>query len=343
MGNVNLNWLRAAAVVLFIAPLSVQGDGMGTTTASAATPSVGVDDLNFASTINVSYQNFCAFLLSGAQARFPTTNFTFAGFGNIGGLFPQIVSSDFNFSVYQPWVVNNFATATTGANFITDPSGRRVARQVQNQDVGGADVVINYTPRAGSTDPTSVNFLQAFVQNTNNSNPGFLTGAGTVDSAPGTPFYNRTAIAGNGTTRVMGTLTASPTSPAWLVDIPYRCESFSPIPGMPGANGARPNCTGGVDDSLLSETQIFQTFVESNQTVYYNSALGDPYSRTPNGGVAQTWDVLYGGVQWGYSYSNMDVPEPAGLSFLGVGLVCSLLLKRRRRVGNPPQAGSLSH
>ncbi len=327
----DLSRLSLVALVLFVIPLTMRADLMGTTSASSATPGKGPDDLNYASTTNISYQNFCAFLLNAAQTRFKTTNFTFAGFGNIGGLFPQIVSSYINISVYQPWVVNDFATQTTGANFITDPSGRRVARQVQNQDVGGANIIINYTPRADSTDPTSVNFLQAFVQNTNGSNPGFLTGPATVDSGPGTPFYNHSGIAGNGTTRVKGTLTASPTSPAWLVDVPYRCESFSPIPGKPGANGARPNCTGGVDDSLLSETQIFQTFVESNQTVYYNKDLADPYSRTSNGGVAQTWDVLYGGIQWGYNYRNADVPEPSSLPFLITVLGAGIYAYRRRR------------
>jgi hypothetical protein len=186
---------------------------------------------------------------------------------------------------------------------------------------------------------TSVNFVQAYVQNTNGNNPGYLTGPGTIDSARGTPFYNvgnlfpnsPPGIAGNGGTRVNGTLTASPTSPAWLVDIPYRCESFSPIPGNPSANGAQANSTGGVDDSLLSQSQIFQTFVESNQTVFYNSALVDPYSRTNNGGVPQTWDVLYGGVQWGYNYSNVDVPEPCSLPLLGTALGAGLYFYRRRQ------------
>jgi hypothetical protein len=330
--NGELPLLSVVVFALFISPLAMRADIMGTTAGSSATPGIGPDDVNNASTIDVSYQNFCSFLLRGAQARFPTTNFTFAGFGNIGGLFSQVVSSDFNISVYQPWVVNNFATVADGTNFLTDPSGRKVARTVQNQDAGGANVVINYTPRANSTDPTNVNFVQAFVQNTNNNNPGYLTGPGTLDSSPGTPFYNQGNIAGNGTTRKMtGTLTASPTSPAWLVDIPYRCESFSPIPGMQGSNGARANCTGGVDDSLLSQSQIFQTFIESNQTVYYNSALDTPYSRTNNGGVAQTWDVLYGGVQWGYNYSNTDVPEPSSLPLLGTALGTGLYLYRRRR------------
>lgn len=331
--NCKLPLFSVVMFALFISPPAMRADIMGTTAGSSAIPAVGIDDMNFASTINVSYQNFCSFLLNGAQTRFPTTSFTFAGFGNIGGLFSPVVSSDFNVSIYQPWVVNNFTTNPTGGtNFLTDPSGRRVARQVQNQDVGGANVIINYTPRANSNDPTNVNFVQAFVQNTNNNNPGFLTGPGTLDSAPGTPFYNRGNIAGNGTTRkTTGTLTASPTSPAWLVDIPYRCESFSPIAGMPGSNGAKADCTGGLDDSLLSQAQIFQTFIESDQTVYYNKDLEVPYSRSNNGGVAQTWDVLYGGVQWGYNYTNADIPEPSTLPFLAVAVGAGLYLYRRRR------------
>src|SRR5271155_3077295 len=134
---------RIFVSVIFIAPLTMRGDVMGITAGSSATPALGQNDLNYASTINVSYQTFCTFLLSGAQATFPATNFTFAGYGNIGGLFSQIVSSDINVSVYQPWVVNNFANPAPGANTITDPSGRTVARNVQNQDAGGADVVIN--------------------------------------------------------------------------------------------------------------------------------------------------------------------------------------------------------
>jgi hypothetical protein len=90
---------------------------------------------------------------------------------------------------------------------------------VNGQDAGGADIVISYTP-LNSGDPTSVNFLQAFAKNANNTK---FT-AGVLDTPGGNPvlYYNSRNISGTGTvrrTRTVPLLTNS-TTPAWLVDIP---------------------------------------------------------------------------------------------------------------------------
>jgi hypothetical protein len=165
---------------------------------------------------------------------------------------------------------------------------------VTDQDAGGADIVISYTP-LNNGDPTSVNFLQAFIQDTNGT--GFNTG--TIDNdASASPYYNSVFISGTGKTDQTGTvpLATNKTTAAWLVDIPFRCENGPVNPG--GTAG----CLGGTDDTIISQVQTFQTLIESDQ-VCSADACGD--------NKGKTYQVLYGGVQWGYTYTNADVPEPS--------------------------------
>jgi hypothetical protein len=345
--------IGAVAVAIWIAPLSMRAAVMGGFTGSSADPASGPDDMNFASTPDVTYQTFCSWMLQGLAAQFSGINFTFAGGGsNIGGLFPQIVESDFLISDYKPWVVNNYYNSGTGTgqNFFTSLATTVIARNVRQQDAGGANIEIEYTPRPcgagqvpGQTcDPTTVNFVQSYVQNTNNNTPNFLNGPGTTDTKDSnSPFYNGNPggpcySAGTGGAQGCGPLTANPNRIAWIADIPYWCESLSPTPGMPFSNGSDSNC-GGPDEASLSTVVMFQTFIESTQQVFYNANAPDgqdPYSLTPNGGAAQTWDVLYGGVQWGYSYSNTDIaPEPSSLLPLSLAtMVTGLCLYRRFRL-----------
>jgi hypothetical protein len=84
-----------------------------------------------------------------------------------------------------------------------------------------------------------------------------------------------------------------------MADIPYRCEA-----------GAVARCIGGADETLLSQVQYFQTFVEMDKVI--------------NG---TQYNVLYGGIQWGYSYSNVDTPEPSSLLLIGSILAAAGLRK----------------
>ena len=273
-------------------------------------PAGGRDDSNVATSMTATYQAFCSWLLNGMQAQFAGVNVTFAGHGNIGDLFSPVPASDFKFTQYNAWVDTD-----PGAK---EPTGFFDSRPVSNQDAGGVDAVLVYTPRPSTKDPTTVNFIQTFIANFNNT--GFTTG-GIDNLADSTPFYNNKGVHGTDSTQLFTRVTNEPGkglnalgSTAWIADVPYVCESWVPTPLLFVPRGSNPDCTGGPpppnDEILTSAVEAFQTFVESTQTIYYNNTLSTPYSLTNNGGVPQTWDVLYGGVQWGFSYTNSDPPNP---------------------------------
>ena len=92
-----------------------------------------------------------------------------------------------------------------------------------------------------------------------------------------------------------------------MVDIPYDCEN-----GQAGVSNA--DCTGGKDDSLTSQTLYFQSFIEQDKVI---------------GG--KNYQVLYGGVQWGYSLTMVDTPEPSSLLLAGAAMVAAGLCYRRRQ------------
>jgi PEP-CTERM motif len=246
-------------------------------------------------TIDIDFFTSCYFITNGVTAGgFGAYNFVFAGEGVASGI-ASIDPSDFTISQYSPWVVNNNATT----NNITGPDSANYNRGLTNEDAGGANIVISYKPQ-NAGDPTSVNFVQAYILNTNGA--GFTTG--TIDNGgSGGPFYNENGVSGTGTTNQSGTipLVTNATTSAWLVDIPYTPEKgYSP----PYA-----------DDTINSETDTFQTFISAEKVI---------------GGT--TYNVLYGGVQWGYTFTTVDIPEPATLtlSVIGATLLFAGCWRRRR-------------
>lgn len=266
-------------------PLEARAGSINGTTAGSSV-SMNIDGYkDTVTTISMQYFTSCYFITNGITAGgFGGYNFVFAGQGVASGI-ANISASDFTIAQYAPWVVNNNSTT----NNITGPDSANYNRDLTNQNAGGANIVISYTPGAG--DPTKVNFLQAFIQNTNNA--GFTTGTIDNGTAAG-PYYNETGVAGTGTTNRTGTipLTASNTTPAWLVDIPYR-----------------------TNPTVTSQVQYFQTFIESNVTI---------------GGT--TYAVLYGGVQWGYTFNSTKLPEPSSFALGLVGFAGVLVIARGRRL-----------
>ena len=244
-----------------------------------------------------SYETYCNWILQGLDNKGFTAangyNFAFAGSG-VASAIPNVPMSDFNAVVYKPW-------AATDVGF-KDLGGQYISRPVVNQEAGGADFELTYTPRANSTDPISVNFVQAYVDNINGA--GFGTGLLDVPKRKqASPYYNTFGTAGTLNNNV-----------AWMADIPYTCES----------NG-NSDCSGGIDDARISEEVDFQTFV----------AGANPVKLKDENGNEKNYIVLYGGVQWGYTYSSIDTPEPA------LGAVAGLLALLSAATRHKPKALSL--
>jgi len=221
-----------AAFALGLFPLGTRASAiMGNTTGQTVTvpPTASHprnrDDADTATTTDISYINVSPFITNGASA-YPSYHFVFAGQPGIGSQFQPISPSDFTIVQYNPWVVNN----NRNTNGITGPDGINYNRGVTNRDGGGADILILYTP-LNAGDPTRVNFVQAFAQNTNSTG----LSQGTIDAGGSTrPYYNVAGLSGTGTTNRTGTspLVTSPNAPAWMVDIPGRCEN-GPLPAGP--------------------------------------------------------------------------------------------------------------
>lgn len=267
-------WITYAGAALVLALPSFLGAG----TISVSQPAG--DDINTSTIFSASYQTYCNWILQGLTTLGYTPangyNFAFAG-STLAPDVPNIPASDLKVVNYFPWVVTDPG--------LTDLGGTERRRPVTDQEAGGARFELKYTPRAGSNDPTSVNWLQAYLQNINGAgfSSGILDNGGAKQKDGGSPYYNAQGVA--------GTL---PNNVAWMEDGPYTCESG-------GASNA--DCSGGTDDAWTSEAVKFQTFVVGANPVDI-------------GGT--NYLILYGGEQWGYTYSSVDIPTPEpALGILG--------------------------
>ena len=289
------HWLRysIAATALTLLPFHLSAN----TASPTATQTAG-DDINTSTIDAASYQTYCNWILQGLTAAGYTAangyNFAFAGSGVASGI-ANIPASDLVVSSYNAWVVTN--------DPFNDPNGTARSRPVTDQEAGGADFILTYTPRQNSNDPTSVNFLQAYLQNVNAAGfgDGILDNGGWSQADGGSPYYN--GLQPNGRRGISGTLA---NNVAWMLDIPYTCES--------GADSAA-DCSGGTDDAWTSEAVKFQAFVAG---------------ATPVNIGGTNYTILYGGEQWGYTYTSSDVPEPA-LGALGGVLMLAVAAIRKRQ------------
>jgi hypothetical protein len=288
--------LQLGALAIGIAPFTMWGAIIQGPIAGKTATGAGPDDVDTATTINVTFQTFCPWIVAGAAA-YAGSNFIFAGQG-VASIYNSVDPGDFTISQYNPWVVNSNATN----NNMNRPDGGTYNRGVTNQDAGGANIIISYTPK-NAGDPDKVNFVQAFIESDN----GGAFSNGTIDASGASPYYNNRGISGTGTTLRTGTIPLRPnsTTPAWMLDVPYDCEN-----GQAGVSNA--DCTGGVDDSLTSQTLYFQSFIEQDKVI--------------NG---TNYQVLFGGVQWGYSLTIVETPEPSSLLLAGSALLAAAGLLRR--------------
>jgi hypothetical protein len=265
-------------------------------------------------TIPLEYFTYCDFLATAMTKQFPNVNFAFAGEG-VADNIANIAASDFTVCQYMPWVVNNNANA----NFVTGPDGMNYNRKRSNLDGGGADILISYAPQNNGTDPTSVNFLQGAKLS--------ITGVAVTKTFGGplnlilvdnggqaTPFYNPKGVSGVGTTRVKASpLTTSPAIP------PPPGQQGPPTPAVPAWMIDIPLSDAREAGGAFTAVVTFQTFIESSQMIDVN-------------GKSTNYDVLYGGVQWGYTVTLNAVPEPSSLTLLfEAATVAALGCSWRRR------------
>jgi hypothetical protein len=277
--------LFAVALAIATTPTSLCAQLNGNTKGSTVS-GFGIDDVNTSTTMNASYLDpstspaldpFTGNTILNQLSGFPGT-YVFAGTGDAANI-PAIPSSDFTISIYFPWVVNNNPVQ----NGFIGPDGTNYNRGIYNQDAGGADFLLRYMPTL-PTDPTSINFIQGFAYN--NTIAGQNSHGAKLDNKGGaTPNYNGNFMATgvNNTNNRNSPLVIPAGGTAWLGDIPFRCE-----------NGGGAGCSGGNsnEEYLTSSTLTFQTWVEAPTNI-------------PGHGVE---NVLYGGVQWGFTYTNSDKP-----------------------------------
>ena len=255
-------------------------------TAAPIVACVGPDDLNTSvlTPFGPGYITNPASFLAPAIANSP---FTLANNWNFLYAVDPIPRSDLKVSTYTAWAVTNTPP--------TDPDGRAPAPRTTFSDGGGANFILQYTPRPNTTDPPTIDFLQLLQITANGGASQYYID----NNANTTPLYIQSGFYGNALER-------------WMYDIPWTCENLAP-----GAiSGVCPYPAG--DELTLSETDMFQTLV----------VVDDGFQN----GIHNV--TLYGGVTWGYSYSNVDIPEPSLGVLSGAILLALGGLKPRRGFEN---------
>jgi hypothetical protein len=253
------------------------------------------DDTDTVTSMNITWLTGSA-LINQAAMAFPGTlnNLVYAGAAMGPGMnFTPFAQSDFNINTYTPWVVNS-------PNLVS-PGGTTYNRGVVNQDAGGVNILITYTPGRG--DPTTVNFLQAFSVTSPNLNGGMPIIA-MDNGGRGGPYYNQNGASGTDANDTNGVPLNAMGSSAWMLDTPYVCESGFGAMGM-----GCPATTPMTDEFIPSYVDVFNMFIESNQVF-----------------MGTTYQVLFGGFSWGFTYTATDVPEPStwamvALGFAGLGAI----------------------
>jgi hypothetical protein len=268
------------------------------------TTTVAIMDLTTSSLITEAARNFKLVTQSTAL-----DNLVFAGAPGVGMNFMPIAPTDFNIEVYAPWVVNSNGST----NNLKSPSGKvDHNRDVTNQDAGGVNILFTYTPIRGTNDPTTINFLQAFSLTTNGGQPLVYVDNGSVTST--NPYYNSNEATDNSSSTGNNDRSSTPlriaeNSNAWMLDVPYVCES-----GSTDSGAGCPETTAQTDETITRRVARFDVFVEANQTLR-----------------GQNYQVLYGGFEWGYTFTATDTPEPSTWVMLTLGFVGLGFVGHRRR------------
>jgi hypothetical protein len=272
------------------------GEVKGQTESKTATmKDVNVPPLNLNDTITVTTfaikgLSTSAIINQGAKEEFQNgkgknalADLVYAGVGPIGKNFTPISLSDFDVTTYQPWVVNS----TAKINNVVTPDKVNHFRGVDDQDAGGVNIVIVYTP--GASDPRTINFLQAYKV-VSPSLPG--SPIISIDNAfAPSPFFNQAGSAGinnggknagNPPLVIPANTMENPSNNAWMEDIPYICET-----GIGGAAGhACPETAPKKGDAITDYTDTFNMFIEA-----------------PGVFDGKTYQVLYGGFEWGFTFT----------------------------------------
>jgi hypothetical protein len=226
-----------------------------------------------------------------------------------------IFREDFKSIVYKPWVVQDLGLKVPGGKYTNPDHG----------DVGGADFSFVYAPQEGEIgfgDLRNVHFLQIIRTITTYQNEAdgdqhtetnyFIDNLGDQSK----PFADQ--VGANAQLPRGGIVNTRDGTPGkFFFDIPDRCEPF------PYGYGDS-NCEKDVDPALVSIDWEAQTLVAIDR---------------PEGTLQDV--TLYGGLWWGFKYTNEDVPgapEPAS-SILTVVALSGLVLKvsraKRRPVSEP--------
>ena len=286
-----MNTSRMVYVTMVVATLLVS---QVATSRAQLTPTTvtanGPDDSN-TSTLNPS-----PIIPVGAGTTVPQCPWINAGLANAGYVASNgwnitwassipFLQPDLSIKTYNAWAVNS--------GDVTGLNGTVYSRYVTNQDAGGANFQLQYTPQAG--DPTNnLHWIQAFQESFNGGPTNISLDNDMRAWTNGTPFYDTLGVAG------MGTLS---NNASWMLDIPYDFEAAT-YGGLPGG-----------EESLTNSDVQFQVVLAS-----------DDFSN----GVHKV--AIYGGDWWGYKYSNFDVvPEPSSLALLSIGVLVLIGIRRRVR------------